>query len=206
MTKESKVNDIYQTTAGDIIRHFGWSRTGENYIRIADTFKSLNENTALYLPTTRENGSKGILMTQLFSKIGIFQDGEIEFKFSEDVAPLVFDLREHFYSFKLAELVQIKGKYALIFLKLWESHRRGKEKFTTISGSFEEWEKWFLGANKHMTPSQFTNNVIKRGCSELESKMPVEFKVTPIKNNRKLIGYKIVIESTYVKSIEGIQL
>lgn len=202
VTKDSKVNDVYQTTAGDIIKHFGWSKTGENYIRIAETFKFLNENTAIYLPTVRENGSKGILMTQLFSKIGIFQDGEIEFKFSEDVAPLVFDLREHFYSFKLAELVNIKGKYALIFLKMWESHRRGKEKYTTITGSFEEWQKWFLG-DKKMTPSQFTNNVIKRGCNELESKIPVEFKITPVKNNRKLVGYEMLIIDTSIKDIGG---
>lgn len=38
---------------------------------------------------------------------------------------------------------------------MWESNRRGKEKYTTITGSFEEWQKWFLG-DKKMTPSQLS--------------------------------------------------
>ena len=190
--KESKPSDTYKTKAYDIIRHFGWSTAGDNYRKIADTFKFLNENTALYLPTVNDNGSKGIIMTQLFSRIGIFKDGEIEFEFSRDVAPLIFDLREKYYSFKLGELVKIKGKYALIFLKLWESFRKGNAKYTTIEGSVNDFQNWFLG-DKHVMTNQFTNNVLKRAIKEIEAKMNVEVSITSVKNNRTLVGYELLI-------------
>ena len=94
-------------------------RFRENYERVARGFKALNENTALYLPIV-ENGVKGILMIQLFRKIKFLANGEVEFIFSEDAAPYVFALRSQFFSFKLAELAQIKSKYAIILMKLWK--------------------------------------------------------------------------------------
>ena len=59
-------------------------------------------------------------MTQLFRRIKFLANGEVEFVFSEDAAPYVFALRSQFFSFKLAELAQIKSKYAIILMKLWK--------------------------------------------------------------------------------------
>lgn len=195
VTKDSKANDEYEVTALEIIKHMGLNTSGENYRRIAEAFKKLNENTALYLPIV-ENEEKGILMTQLFSGIKFLESGRIKFKFSADAAPLVFDLKEHFYSFKLGQLSRINGKYALIFLKLWEANRRGNEKHTTISGSLDEWESWFLEKDKRIPAGQFYNNIIARGTEELENKMPVEFFVTTLKRGRKVVGYEITINDT----------
>lgn len=197
VTKESNVNDEYEVSALEIIKHFGLNTSGDSYERIAKAFKKLNENTALYLPII-ENGVEGILMTQLFARIKFLENGVVRFKFSEDSAPLVFDLKEHFYSFKLGELAKIKGKYALIMLKLWESNRRGKEKHTTITGSLEEWQEWFLGKGKKLTAGHFYSSVIVRGTDELERKLPVEFYVTTQKRGRKVVGYEILINDTSI--------
>ena len=202
VTADSKVSDEYEVSALDIIKHFDLNTSGENYRRIAEAFKRLNENTALYLPIV-EDGEKGILMTQLFSGIKFLESGRVKFKFSADAAPLVFDLKEHFYSFKLGQLSKIKGKYALIMLKLWESHRRGKEKYTTITGTLEEWESWFLEKNKRIPAGQFYNKIIVRGTEELEQKLPVEFFVTTLKRGRKVSGYEIMITDTSVLDLEG---
>ncbi|ELA94062.1 replication initiation protein [Enterococcus faecium] len=193
VTADSKVSDMYEVSTLDIIKHFGLGTSGTNYKRIGEAFKRLNENTALYLPTIREDGTKGILMTQLFAKIEFFEDGKTRFKFSEDAAPLIFDLKEHYYSFHLRELSQIKGKYALILLKLWEAKRRGKEKHTTITGSLEEWQTWFLEKDKRISAGQFYQQVIVRAIKELEQKLSVQFFVTTLKRERKVKGYEIMI-------------
>jgi len=114
VTKDSKLEDEYEVSALEIIRHFNLNTSGDSYKRIAEAFKRLNENTALYLPITRNDGSKGIRMTQLFSWIDFFDDGVVRFKFSTDSAPYVLDLKEKFYSFRLGELARINGKYAII--------------------------------------------------------------------------------------------
>lgn len=188
----------------EIIKHLGLNASGKNYQRIAESFKRLNENTALYLPII-EDGVKGILMTQLFSRIKFLENGVVRFRFSEDSAPLVFDLKEHFYSFRLGELSRINGKYSLIFLKIWEAKRRGKEKYTTISGSIEEWQSWFLEKNRRLSAGQFYQQVIVRGTEELEQKLPVEFYVTTQKRGRKVAGYEIIINDISIETIEGNQ-
>lgn len=202
VTADSKPSDVYEVSALEIIKHFGLNTSGDSYKRIAEAFKKLNENTALYLPII-EDGEKGILMTQLFSSIKFLESGRVKFKFSEDAAPLVFDLKSHFYSFKLSELSRINGKYALILLKLWESNRRGKEKHTTITGSLEEWESWFLGKEKRIPAGQFFQKVITRSINELDEKLSTDFFVTTLKRGRKVVGYEITITDTSIHGLES---
>lgn len=191
--KDDKPNTIYEVSAIEIIHHFGLTTSGSSYGRIAEAFKALNENTALYLPTVLDNGEHAIIMTQLFSKIIFGEAGTVQFKFSEDVAPLVFDLKKNFYSFHLRELTQIRGKYGLILLKLWEAKRIGNEVSTTITGSMEEWQEWLLGKEKRLSASRFYSNVMKRACEELEKKLNAQCDLTSLKRGRKIIGYKLEI-------------
>lgn len=123
----------------------------------------------------------------------------MRFRFSDDAAPLVFDLKENYYSFQLRELSQIRGKYALIMIKIWESNRRSKEKYTTITGSLEEWQTWFLEKEKRISPGQFYQQVIVRAVKELEAKLSIEFSITTQKRGRKVEGYEIMITDTSIK-------
>lgn len=191
--KDDKSNTVYDVSAIEIIHHFGLATSGTNYERIAKAFKTLNENTALYLPTVLDNGEHAIIMTQLFSKIIFGEAGTVQFKFSEDAAPLVFDLKKNFYSFKLRELAQIRGKYCLILLKLWETKRVGNEVSTTITGSMEEWQEWFLGKDKRVSASRFYSNVLKRACKEVEKKLNAQCDLTSLRKGRKIVGYKLEI-------------
>lgn len=196
VTRDSKVDETYETSALDVIKHFGLNTSGDSYQRIAAAFKRLNENTALYIPTIDNNGVRGILMTQLFSGIEFKEDGVIQFEFSTKAAPLVFDLKTNYYSFRLGELSRIKGKYALILLKLWESHRYGKDHTATITGDLEQWESWFLGKDKHLAAGTFYHNVLDRAVTELESKLPLDVVITTLKRGRKVMGYEVQITDT----------
>jgi len=199
VTRESRLDDVYEVTVYEIIKHFGLNTSGDSYRRIGGAFKRLNENTSLYLSIIEDDGTKGILMTQLFSYIKFLEDGRIKFKFSAESAPYVLELKENFYSFRLGEISRIKGKYALIMLKLWESYRRGKEKHTRITGTLDEWESWFLGKNNRISAGQFFQKVISRSIEELSEKIPVDFFVTTLKRGRKVEGYEIVITDTSIQ-------
>ena len=117
----------------------------------------------------------------------------VEFKFSEDVAPLVFELKKNYYSFQLAELARIKSKYALILMKLWEAKRFGKQQVTTIQGSLDDWQDWFLGEEKRWAAGLFKRNALLVGCNELEEKLNVSITLTTIKRGRKIVGYEMQI-------------
>lgn len=143
-------------------------KTGLNYDRVIKAFKRLNEHTALYLPIVKYDDTEAIVMTQLFSEIIFDKKGKIEFKFSERAIPLVLDLKKNFYSFHLRELAQIKGKYALILLKLWESHRWGNSSITIIQADIEMWQNWFLSENR-MPAGIFKRDVLKKQLKRLKN-------------------------------------
>lgn len=206
VTKDSKPTDTFQVHSLHIIKHFGLTRNGQNYKRIAEAFAKLNENTALYIPETLPDGRKSIIMTQLFSRIRFIEDGMVEFKFSEDVAPLVFELKKNYYSFQLAELARIKSKYALILMKLWEAKRFGEQKVTTIQGSLDDWQDWFLGEEKRWTAGLFKRNALHVGANELEEKLKVSISLKTMKRGRKVIGYEMeIVDNRQVTTAELIK-
>lgn len=192
VTKESNVTDTFVVSTKEVLKHFGLNTSGYNYERVARGFKALNENTALYFAITK-NGKKGIRMGQLFSMIEFIESGEVSFRFSEFAAPYVFALRGQFYSFKLAELAQIKSKYAIVLMKLWEANRFKNRRVTTIQGDLDEWQDWFLGTEKRMTPAVFARDCIKVGAEELEKKIGVDIYLNVVKNGRKVVGYEMQI-------------
>ena len=188
MTKESTATDTFTTNAKEVLKHFGLNASGKNYERVARGFKALNENTALYLPIV-ENGVKGILMTQLFRKIKFLANGEVEFIFSEDAAPYVFALRSQFFSFKLAELAQIKSKYAIILMKLWEANRFKNQRVTVIQGELKEWQDWFWEQRKDGR-LLFCRDCLKVGAEELEKKLGVDIYLNVVKTVARSLAMK----------------
>lgn len=190
VTQDSKAEDEYSVEAIDLIHHLGLNSSGFNYERIAKAFKSLNEKTALYFHT-ESDGVPGILMTQLFSHIKFFKNGHVTFQFSQDAAPYVFDLRSNYYSFKLSELSRVKSKYSLIMLKLIEANQMGTQNPITIKGSMEDWQGWFLGAERRWPAGRFMQKAIDVAIDELYQKMGLVFTVTTLKHKRSVVGYVI---------------
>lgn len=190
VTKESEPSQSFVIETTTLLQFLGLTSSGTNYKRIVDAFKTLNQNTALYLPV-ETNGTRGIRMTQLFAFIDYFESGRITFEFSKYAQPYVFDLKKNFYSFHLRELANIKGKYALILLKLWESHRFGNRPITSIRGTLDNWQDWFLGTNRRMTAGRFLHDVLGRAVNELEEKFPIAISLEQEKKGRKVIGYEM---------------
>ena len=103
VTKDDEQDKIYHLTALEIIKHLGLNTSGQNYERVVQAFRGLNEGTAVYMRTMHSDGSRGILMTSLFDYIEVIDTGDIKFSFSRKVAPFVFQLKEKYYSFRLSE-------------------------------------------------------------------------------------------------------
>ena len=193
ITKNSTVNDQYTCDIKDILRHFGWNASGKNYERVVQTFHSLNKKDNLAIQVSDEKGEQGISFTHLFDGITIWKSGKIDFNFSFAVAPYLIDLRSNYYSFTLSELAQIKSKYTLILMKLWQARRMGDNAVTTISGSLEDWEFWFLGNDRWFTSGRFKRDILNTARDEIETKLNVSSDMNTVIKNKKTIGYEMTI-------------
>ena len=204
VTKDSKPDEEYSVNAIDILHHLGSTASGRDYERVAKAFKALNEKTALYF-RIEKNGVTGIRMTSLFGHIDFFQNGRVTFSFSTESAPYVFDLRSNYYSFKLSELSRVKSKYSLIMLKLIEANQMGNQNPITIKGTLEDWQGWFLGADRRWPAGRFMRDTINVAIDELYQKMGLVFTVTTLKHKRSVVGYVIdvtkPVESRKIKKV-----
>ena len=196
VSRDSNSVETFETTIWEILKYFDLTDSGENYLRVGKSLKTLRENTALYFGRVREDGKKSIVMSQLFSDMEIVEDGRVFFKFSERAIPYIFELKQNYYSFKLRELSNIKSKYTLVMLKIIESHRYGSNDFVRIDGTLEEWKEWFLGkdVSSKWTTSRFTQQVLTVALTEIEAKFPnLITDLTSVKRGRKIVGYEVRI-------------
>lgn len=191
--KDSKPSDVFVIDFISLLKHFGLGNSGKNYMAVASAFKSLSEKTPLRLPYIEPDGTRSIIFTNLFSYISLNEKGVAKVKYSEIVAPHVFELKKNFYSFKLSELANVKGKYALIMLKQWQSHKYGNNKTTVINTDLKEWQEWFLGENKEWTAGRFKKDVLEVAKAEIEKLFNVAITIANIKRGRKVIGYEVEI-------------
>lgn len=191
VTKKDEVRKEYEVDTADILSHLGLNKSGRSYLAVANAFKALNEQTALYLPIERD-GKQGIRMTQLFSYIDLNVGGKAFFKFGEIAAPLVFQLKRDYYSFHLHELSNIKSKYTLILMKLWQSKRLNNESTVEIKGSLDDWQTWFLGEEK-WSAGRFKQNALDVATKELCEKQNCSITIETLKRKRKVEGYQVII-------------
>ncbi|WP_282802571.1 replication initiation protein [Secundilactobacillus kimchicus] len=193
VTKDSKPDEEYSVNAIDILHHLGLTASGRDYERVAKAFKALNEKTALYFHIKDDDGAPGVLMAQLFSHFKFFANGRVAFQFSDEAAPYIFELRSNYYSFRLSELSRVKSKYSLIMLKLIEANQMGNQNPITVKGSLDDWQGWFLGADRRWPAGRFMRDTINVAIDELYQKMGLVFTVTTLKNKRSVVGYVIEV-------------
>lgn len=207
--KDDKPSPIYKANALDILKHLKLSSSGQSYKQVYDAFENLNKNTGLYLKEFDENGNIELHLTNLFSDIWLNEKGRVRFKFSEGAAPYIFELKDHFFSFKLSELANIKSKYAYILMKLWESKRykpkdqkyvkynSDKIDTTIFNLSVDEWRKIFFGPNyesKKYSASEMKRACFDKALKELGNNFPnATFHLETIKSGRKIIAFSLTI-------------
>lgn len=206
VTKDDNATKSYSIEIREIVHYLGLCISGTNYTRVANALKKLNENTALYIKVY-EDGSEGILMTSLFSSIKVLKNGCIKFKFNTEIAPFIFQLKAHFYSFKLRELARVRSKYTLTLLKLWNAHSAGwidykaqnsLPPYLHLNGNLDEWKSWFLGYDKEKlkkwTAGRFKKDVLNVAIEEIAKLYPnINIHLTIIKNGRTVVGYTLDI-------------
>lgn len=198
--KDDPVDKVYSVQTKDIIKHFGLNQSGRSYERIVKAFNALKQKTAIYMVGKLSDGrTRAILSTSLFDYVAFGENGVNEFHFSSQVAPYVFQLKKHYYSFKLSELGKVRSKYSLALLKLWNAHSSGKLNGATIEGNVEEWEGWLLGSDKDgkikkVPAGVFKRDMLNHALKELEKLYPkVLFSLETHKDGTKVTGYALTI-------------
>lgn len=207
--KTDTPDKVYKLEISSALKYLGRNASGRNYTQFMVAFRNLHKETSLAIPFERD-GQRGIRLTSLFDYIDVLENGTVEFRFSSYVAPMVFELKRNYYSFRLSELSLVKSKYTLSLLKLWNSHTYGVWRdysnpqslppAAKITGTLEEWEGWLLGTDetgkpKRWAAGRFKQNALAKAISELERLYPaVHIDLVTEMAHRRTVGFTVTFQ------------
>lgn len=163
---------------------------GKERAMIAKYIKAMSDKTTL----TIENGSK-MIFTSLLDYAELDKDtNTIDFRFGTKVLPYLIKLKGNYYTTRLSMLSKIEKKHGLTLYKIYLANSfKG-----TISGTLEEWQRWFLGREfleereDLMESKFFRRDVLNVATKELREKFGIKIEFENIKNGRFITGYRAV--------------
>lgn len=174
-----------------LLDYLGLEYTEEDLKLVARAFKSINENTVLYIPI-KEDGKYGMKMAKVFDYIDFFENSVVQLEFSNYTTSYICNLKKNYPSFLISELASIRSKYSFKLLKLWQLFPKNA-KLTIIEGSLYEWQEWFLEDGCCLSAGEFMQNILKRAVTELESKFDFSIKLKTHREGRLVVGYRMEI-------------
>ncbi len=203
--KDSDKDSIFKFQLSELVRNLGLTKSGTNYANVAASLYSLMDKTSITIKTVTADGVPALTHVPVFIEITIDKLGRVSFQFSPKIVPYLFSLKQEYYSFSLATIGQVKSKYTLILLKLWQSKSIGDAKATTITGTLDEWEQWSLPDNTHWTAGRFNQKVLGVAKHELETLFKAQgitVDINKLYRGRKTEGYELTITGN-LKRLKG---
>ncbi|MDO6657402.1 replication initiation protein [Anaerobacillus sp. 1_MG-2023] len=116
-------------------------------------------------------------------------EGTVDLRFDPFLKPYLLELKSHFTSYRLENVIKLKSSYSIRLYELLKQYERVKERTFELSRLRE-----MLGI-EDMYPvyGNFKQRVLLRAQEELKDKTDISFKLEEIKKGRKVVKLKFII-------------
>jgi len=171
---------FYKVSIKDMAKFLsmGSVKRGDIYHDIRRVIDGLNSGKKLSIPT-----EKGILdIYWVASAEYNFEEGTVEFEFSQKLKPYLLQLKKAFTTYKLKNVIQLKSSYSIRVYELLKQYERlGKRKIEI------EKLKEILGVGKkYKLYGDLKRKVLEVAREELPKKSDIAFDYREIKTGRKV--------------------
>lgn len=138
-----------------------------------------------------ENGNKITQIAWLSSAEYEKGTGIVELEFSPKLKPFMLGLKEFYISYRLKNILELKGKYSIRMYEIIKSNEFKKVAEITV----DELRK-ILKADKgsYLVYQNFKNRIIIQAQKELKEKTDISFDFEEIKTGRKVTSLKFYIK------------
>ena len=125
--------------------------------------------------------------------------GIIELEFSPKLKPFMLGLKEFYTSYRLRNVLELKGKYSIRMYEILKSNEFKKVAEITVN----ELRK-FLKADtgSYLIYQNFKNRIILQAQKELKEKTDISFEFEEIKTGRKVTSIRFYIKSNKTRAIK----
>jgi plasmid replication initiation protein len=116
-------------------------------------------------------------------------EGTVDLRFDPFLKPYLLELKSHFTSYRLENVIKLKSSYSIRLYELLKQYERVKERTFELSRLRE-----MLGI-EDMYPvyGNFKQRVLLRAQEELKAKTDISFELEEIKRGRKVAKLKFII-------------
>lgn len=116
-------------------------------------------------------------------------EGTVDLRFDPFLKPYLLELKSHFTSYRLENVIKLKSSYSIRLYELLKQYERVKERTFELSRLRE-----MLGI-EDMYPvyGNFKQRVLLRAQEELKDKTDISFQLEEIKKGRKVVKLKFII-------------
>jgi plasmid replication initiation protein len=123
--------------------------------------------------------------------------GTVELEFSPKLKPYMLGLKEFYTSYRLKNVLELKGKYSIRMYEILKSNEFKK----VCSIEVDELRK-MLKADKgsYLIYQNFKNRIIIQAQKELKDKTDISFDFEEIKRSRKITTLKFYIKANKIKN------
>ncbi len=120
------------------------------------------------------------------------KEGYITLEFSPKLRPYLLNLKEFYTSYKLENILFLKGKYSIRLYEILKSNAFKKD----IRISIEHLRDLFKITNEYERYNDFKRKVLEYAKKELQAKTDISFEYTEIKEGKKIVAINFNIIST----------
>jgi plasmid replication initiation protein len=129
-------------------------------------------------------------------------EGTIDIRFDPFLRPYLLELKREFTSYKLENVVKLKSSYAIRIYELLKQYEKIKERTFLLSDL-----RKLLGVdNLYPAYGNFKQRVLIPAQKELQKKTDISFKLEEIKNGRRVVKIKFIIQTVKSKQVDQLNL
>ena len=137
-----------------------------------------------------EEGDDEVLLRWIDSTRITKKSGKVSIRFSDEIAPYLFDLQERFTQYELYQTLALKGAYSIALYELWKSHSF-KDKITV---SIDDLKIYLSITDKYKEYKALRRKVIEPAVEEVNKYTDLNVKWEPYKQGRSYVAITFYIE------------
>lgn len=159
--------------------------SGKNYFNVKAALQKLSDNSFWI-----REGDDEVLLRWIESVRITKKSGKVTIRFSDEIAPYLFDMQEKFTQYELYQTLALKGTYSIALYELLKSHSfKGN-----ITIPMTDIRTYLCIADKYKDYRDFKKRVIEPSVSEINKYTDLNVKWEPYKQGRSYVAITFYIE------------
>ena len=191
--------NVIKTSMYELTKVLNIKQNGKNYGDMAKAIGDLRKKEVLIY----DDVHRTVTQTGWVQSAKYQENGQVEIKLNEDLAPHLLGLKTHYTQHLLIDTTKLKSRYSILLYKLMREADKDKgNSIAILQGTPEEFKEW-LGAPKDYEYKDLKRNILKKAVEEINLKIDdMDLEILQGRCGRKVVQVEIHNNWTVQRAIE----